>query len=40
MTLGAIAEALGAPIAQSIFGVAMIIVFFILVLTIPKLSKI
>jgi len=39
VTLGAIAEALGAPLAQSIFGTVMIIIFVILVLTVPKLRK-
>jgi MFS family permease len=39
VTLGAIAEALGAPLAQSIFGTVMVIIFVILVLTVPKLRK-
>jgi predicted MFS family arabinose efflux permease len=38
-TLGAIADVLGAPLAQSIFGVIMVIIFVILVLTVPKLRK-
>ncbi|MFC1802528.1 MFS transporter [Thermoproteota archaeon] len=39
VTLGAIAEALGAPLAQSIFGTVMVIIFVIQVLTVPKLRK-
>ncbi len=39
VTLGAIAEALGAPLAQSIFGTVMVIIFVILVLTVPKLRE-
>ncbi len=39
VTLGAMAEAFGAPLAQSIFGIVMVIIFVILVLTVPKLRK-
>jgi len=39
VTLGAMAEALGAPLAQSIFGTVMVIIFVIQVLTVPKLRK-
>lgn len=39
VALGAIAEALGAPLAQSIYGVIMVIIFVILVLSVPKLRK-
>jgi len=39
VTLGAIAEALGAPLAQSIFGAVLVIIFVILILTVPKLRK-
>jgi len=39
VTLGVIAEALGAPLAQSIFGTVMVVIFVILVLTVPKLRK-
>jgi MFS family permease len=39
-TIGIIAEAFGAPIAQSVFGTAMIIIFIILVLIVPKLTEI
>jgi MFS family permease len=39
VTLGVIAEAFGAPLAQSIFGTIMVVIFFILVLTVPKLRK-
>jgi len=39
VALGAIAEALGAPLAQSIFGTVMVIIFVIQVLTVPKLRK-
>jgi len=40
VALGAMAETLGAPIAQGIFGAVMVIIFIILVLTVPKLRKI
>jgi len=39
VVLGAIAEAFGAPLAQSIFGAVMVIIFVILVLAVPKLRK-
>ncbi|MEE8325717.1 MAG: MFS transporter, partial [candidate division NC10 bacterium] len=39
VALGAIAETLGAPLAQSIYGAALVIIFGILVLTVPKLRK-
>ena len=39
VTLGAIAETLGAPLAQSIYGAVMVIIFVILVLVVPKLRK-
>jgi hypothetical protein len=39
VVLGAIAEAFGAPLAQSIYGAVMVIIFGILVLTVPKLRK-
>ena len=39
VTLGAIAEAFGVPIAQSIYGTVMVIIFVILVVTVPKLRK-
>lgn len=39
VALGAIAEALGAPLAQSIYGAIMVIIFVILVLSVPKLRK-
>jgi len=39
VALGALAEALGAPLAQSIFGAVMVIIFVIQVLTVPKLRK-
>jgi len=38
-TLGALAETLGAPLAQSIYGVVMVIIFFMLVLIAPKLRE-
>jgi MFS family permease len=40
VTLGAIAETLGAPLAQSIYGAIMVIIFLILMLTVPKLREI
>ena len=39
VALGAIAEALGAPLAQSIYGAVMVIIFVLLILTVPKLRK-
>jgi MFS family permease len=39
VALGAIAETLGAPLAQSIYGAVMVIIFAILVLFVPKLRK-
>jgi MFS family permease len=38
-TLGALAETLGAPLAQTIFGSTMVVIFFFLVLIVPKLRK-
>ncbi|MFC2034072.1 MFS transporter [Chloroflexota bacterium] len=40
MTLGAIAEALGAQTAQSIFGIFMVVIFIILIISVPKLRQI
>ena len=39
VTLGAIAETMGAPLAQSIYGAVMVIIFAILVFTVPKLRN-
>jgi MFS family permease len=39
VALGALAETYGAPLAQSIYGAVMIIIFVTLVLTVPKLRK-
>jgi MFS family permease len=39
VTLGAIAETVGAPLAQSIYGTVMVVIFVILVLAVPKLRK-
>jgi len=39
VALGAIAETLGAPLAQSIYGALMVIIFIILVLFVPKLRR-
>jgi MFS family permease len=39
VALGALAETLGAPLAQSIYGTIMVIIFIILVIIVPKLRK-
>jgi hypothetical protein len=39
VALGALAETLGAPLAQSIYGAVMVIIFVLLVLIVPKLRK-
>ena len=39
VTLGAIAEALGAPLAQSIFGAVLVFITVLLVLTMPKFRR-
>jgi MFS family permease len=39
MVLGAIAEAIGAPMAQTIFGGLMILAFFLIVSAVPKLRN-
>jgi len=40
VTLGILAERLGAPLAQSIFGAVMVIIFCVLMLLVPRLRKI
>lgn len=39
MTLGTLAEAYGAPFAQSIFGVIMVLIVALLYVTVPKLKE-
>lgn len=39
VALGALAEALGAPLAQSIYGAVMIVIFVLLFLIVPRLRK-
>ncbi|MBA7606924.1 Enterobactin exporter EntS [subsurface metagenome] len=39
VTLGAMAETVGAPLAQSIFGTVMVVIFVILIFAVPKLRK-
>ena len=40
VTLGILAERLGAPLAQSIYGVVMVVIFIVLMLLVPRLRKI
>ena len=40
VTLGILAERIGAPLAQSIFGAVMVIIFCVLMLLLPKLRRI
>ncbi len=39
MTLGTLAEAYGAPFAQSVFGVIMVLIVALLYVTVPKLKE-
>jgi predicted MFS family arabinose efflux permease len=39
IALGALAETLGAPLAQSIYGAVMVVIFVLLVWIVPKLRK-
>jgi MFS family permease len=39
VSLGVLAESFGAPFAQSIYGVVMVVIFFVLILAVPKLRE-
>ncbi|MFH1180589.1 MAG: MFS transporter, partial [Candidatus Bathyarchaeota archaeon] len=39
VSLGILAESFGAPFAQSIYGVIMVVIFFVLMLAVPKLRE-
>ena len=39
VTLGAVAEEIGASLAQSLYGAVMVIIFVLLVLFMPKLRE-
>ena len=39
MTLGSLAEAFGAPLAQSVFGGIMVLIVLLMYITVPKLKK-
>jgi MFS family permease len=39
VSLGVIAESFGAPFAQSLYGAVMVVIFFVLILAVPKLRE-